>query len=445
MVKLFFIIYIILQLTLANAFADKTAAQSFEDIAAELNAKKESLEPFDPKDVKVDLESLGLDKVEEKSQKEPMPLDLPTLEMPKQPEVKNEEKNIQKPEPEVKKEEKPLKKLGEVAAEKFNQLPSVQMIKESAKKKEASSFKGKSSFLIKETPKNKKAENKKTSKKYIIKKGGQKKRASKEEEIKNLLKLKQHYLQEIIELEEKNKTQESESGLELSTFEDSPIIIPRRKEIGKFDSSEPLPPPIVNSFRTSDNVHIPIPLNNQQRIKNLFDSALENDPSIFDESFKSVGNVNVHNELGDSILTYSILLRKHAIVASILTKGADPNMPNRLGYTPLGIAIELSDPKSLKLLYENKANLDYVDNYGRTYLMQAARVGFLPAVELLVENGANVNALDQDGFTALSAAYRYKNEVIVKYLLKNGAKAWIEKPYEADSQLIMEELKNRWK
>jgi ankyrin repeat protein len=85
------------------------------------------------------------------------------------------------------------------------------------------------------------------------------------------------------------------------------------------------------------------------------------------------------------------------------------------------------------------------DAFGRTYLMHAARLGFLPAVDLLIGRGIDVNAMDNDGFTALSIAYRHKKELIVQYLLKNGAKTWIEKPYKPEDQSLIKELENRWK
>jgi ankyrin repeat protein len=90
-------------------------------------------------------------------------------------------------------------------------------------------------------------------------------------------------------------------------------------------------------------------------------------------------------------------------------------------------------------------NLDYRDVLGQTYLMYAARAGFLPAVEMLISRGVDANEMSNDGATALTFAYRYKQEVVAKFLLKSGAKPWIEKPYEPDEQSLIKELENRWK
>ena len=138
-------------------------------------------------------------------------------------------------------------------------------------------------------------------------------------------------------------------------------------------------------------------------------------------------------------------MKKHAIAASILAKEANPDLPNALGYTPIDIAIEMLDIKSIELLANNNANIHYFDGFGRTYLMHAVRVGFLPAVEFFISRGVDVNSMDNDGFTALAIAYRHKKEVIVKFLLKNGAKTWIEKPFNPERESLIKELENHWR
>ena len=66
-------------------------------------------------------------------------------------------------------------------------------------------------------------------------------------------------------------------------------------------------------------------------------------------------NPNITNDQGDTILTYAIFLKKYSVISSILAKGADPNLPNKLGHNPVSIAIELVDFQALELLAKNKA------------------------------------------------------------------------------------------
>ena len=101
--------------------------------------------------------------------------------------------------------------------------------------------------------------------------------------------------------------------------------------------------------------------------------------------------------------------------------------------------------KTAQILIDMNADCNYIDGLGRSYLMHAARVGFLPMVQLLVEQKVDVNATDNQGITALSIAYKHKKDIIAKFLLKSGAKSWIEIPAKSQDQILIKELENRWK
>lgn len=407
-------------------FAKEKIPQTMEEINADLLAKKAAIEPFDQKRVKIDVESLGLDDVDKKEK-------LPPESNP----------IVSQPEPTVTENNGMISKIQNFlhkGHKEKSEEPQKNEIKPEEKKSETS-------------PITSASDAKQPTEKYInsTKKQSLKKRLEDEkrrkinqkkqqDKLKKLNELRQHYLTKSEEIFSQN-TENSDEDL----VEDSEKIIPQRKEVSPFISNELPASPILNRFRTADNLHIPIILTPQEKIDILFNTISLGSVSFFNDAYKNVANPNAVNQTGDTILTYALLLKKYPIIASALAKGADPDMPNRLGYLPISIAIEMLDIHSLEILTNNKADLEYVDIFGRTYLMHAARVGFLPAVELLVSKGADVNAMDYDGFTALSIAYRHKKEIIVKFLLKNGAKTWIEKPYDPGEQSLIKELKNRWK
>lgn len=452
--------------------ANSKTPQTLDEINADLLVKKRSLEPFDPKAVKVDLESLGLDDVEKKDKKlveSPMekvdtaqkekvnaekksmllpnpvePLPLPAA-LPTPAPTKKEEK-AKEPVIPAETTEGMFSRIQNMIKDKTPNMPPVfPFAKKDAEKSEAV----KASPIVAPTTK---ADIKKPTEKYLnsAKKQNLKKRIVAEkkkkwdekesrEKLKKLAQLRKKYLEESGE-------EKIEGAFEDEDFDESPKLIPQRKDLNPFRSDELPALPILDRYRTKEDLHIPLILTIKERIALLFNTVTIGNISAFNEAYKDIENPNVQNETGDTILTYAIILKKYPVVASILAKGADPNLPNKLGYTPAHIAIELQDFKSFEMLAENRADLDYVDAFGRNYLMHASRVGLLPAVDLLVsKNGTDVNVMDNDGFTSLAIAYRYKKEIVAKYLLKHGAKTWIEKPYNANQQSLIIELEDHWK
>jgi len=497
MLRIFFIlIFISIQLPLASlSFAAKDPNKSGDEILKEINdllEEKTKNKSAESKDVKVDIESLGLDDIDAKNpivpekkvvtpsivnvEKKVAPViaekkvdEVVKKEVPVSPAVaKIPEKKI----PEKKEFIKPAiiasKSNEEVKQENLPKIDPAKIVKEEVKKPSSSSEVqvdeaiSKIQTFINNAKNNIKnnlgaivppsqIEQAKPVQKKESEKGKSLKKVTKNEKkqnerLKKLNKLRRQYLIKF-DSKESGQFNNQEDG-DLS--DDNVKIIPRKREINKFALYETPAPPILDKYRTRDNVNIPTVLGEAEKIEILFKAIADSDDASYFKSiynsYRDIGKSNAKNNSGDTILTYAILLQRHSVVASILSLGADPNMPNSLGYTPLGIAIEVGDEVSLKLLLTNGANINYVDAFGRTYLMHAARVGFLPAVDLLISKGVvDVNAMDNDGFTSLAIAYRHKKDVIVKFLLKHGAQTWIEKPYDSSSQSLIKELNDRWK
>ena len=423
-----FLLIIIVQLGFSAPVFAAPQPQSLDEINEDLQAKKNALEPFDPKKVKVDVESLGLDPVDGKAS-------APKVSDTKSDTAINQAKPAEAPQPSSGIVSK-IKNVFNGGADKIKNLTG-------DKKDEALSGEGKEA-----------AEDKKSTKEYInlekkralkkrleLEKTGAKEKSQKtnnekkqKEKLRKLNKLREQYLIKI----DKNDIENQDILQEHSK------IIPQKKELNHFLSDELPPQPILNHYRTEDNAKIPLIPTIADNVDLLFNSIVTNNISVFHEAYKRIENPNIKNKSGDTLLTCATLLRKYAIMSAIINQGADVNKANDLGYDPIGIAIEMLDSNALEILLKNKADINYADNFGRTYLMHAARLGFLPAVSKLIDKGIDINARDNDGFTALAIAYRHKQELVIQYLLKQGAKTWIEKPYEPEKQQLIKELENRW-
>ena len=99
----------------------------------------------------------------------------------------------------------------------------------------------------------------------------------------------------------------------------------------------------------------------------------------------------------------------------------DLEKTNDANYTPLNIAIEMNLVNICKILLTNDANVNYVNNLGRNYLIQAVAKNNFAIVKLLIDNNININNKDNNGDTALSTAYKMKNEMIIEYLKFHNA------------------------
>lgn len=464
-----------------NKESSNTKIQSLEEIRADLNARKAAAEPFSDKDVKIDVESLGLDSVDDKKpddRKSAAPTQSLQPQIPSLPKAENSAQKSSVATTESPKKTKDIP--GSIAAivpiavaEKSEEGKSASInikgnqesggnkifskiqsfisgknnTQEPATATNQPQVESKIDEIANSATKSLKALKKEKLRQRIAKekKEAEERRAKerKEAKIKRLNKLRAEYL---IKLSNGEANEEfSDEDLSAKTQEYLRIV-PKEKSFrwsDRFISYDPPPLPIIDRYRGNDNKHIPTIPTIQEKVDLMFQAINSNNPAYFNSAYQQVLDPNVHNQNGETILTYATLFQKYGTMSSILAKGADPDLPNALGHTPLDIAIELLDIKSAQILIEMNADPNYVNGLGRTYLMSAARLGFLPMADLLISQGVDINALDNEGLTALATAQKYKQDIMVKFLLKSGAQSLAKKPRIVE-QNIIKELENRW-
>lgn len=93
------------------------------------------------------------------------------------------------------------------------------------------------------------------------------------------------------------------------------------------------------------------------------------------------------------------------------------------GETALHYVVQRRDDLWTKFLIERGANPNIADKSGVTPLSIAASLGFVEGVERLIKAGGRVDATNAAGETALIAAVHRRDTAIVRLLLKNGASA----------------------
>jgi len=113
------------------------------------------------------------------------------------------------------------------------------------------------------------------------------------------------------------------------------------------------------------------------------------------------------------------------ILLALIGDGANPNVENMWGETPLLWACRYDDKSLMLEALHRGATVNDTDVSRDTALIWAARTGDPEMVQALLAHGAKVNVADQtiggDGFSALSAAACNGDLQIMRLLLAHGA------------------------
>jgi uncharacterized protein len=104
------------------------------------------------------------------------------------------------------------------------------------------------------------------------------------------------------------------------------------------------------------------------------------------------------NEPGSVIVTAR---RDTTWLAFLLQKGANPNLADRKGVTPLMVATQLGFAEGAATLLKYKANVDGSNRSGETALIRAVQLRNPEMVRLLLKSGANPDK--RDSVAGLSA------------------------------------------
>lgn len=111
------------------------------------------------------------------------------------------------------------------------------------------------------------------------------------------------------------------------------------------------------------------------------------------------------------------------VVKILIKKGADPDVTDSYGWTPLIRAIERSSPNLAMInLLAKKSDVNKPDRYGDTPLSTAVKAKNIDIIKILLTNKALDVNKSKAGVTPLHVAIENGNTEIIKILLENGAK-----------------------
>lgn len=155
--------------------------------------------------------------------------------------------------------------------------------------------------------------------------------------------------------------------------------------------------------------------------RNLFSAVKKGPFSSFASQMEASGNVNCRDTNDNTLLLMALRKQRYAVATYLLDKGAEVNLCNCRGVSPLLAAAYAADTHMVGRLLAAGAGVQVADNRGFAPLHAAAVTGRVEILELLLQHGADIHAEDMHGNTAAMQALMHGRTPAVQFLQSRGA------------------------
>jgi len=146
------------------------------------------------------------------------------------------------------------------------------------------------------------------------------------------------------------------------------------------------------------------------------------DDGVIRSLLRMGADVNATNDYGDTPLHRAAYHGLTGKVRLLLRNKADVSRRAQRGETPLLYAARPEGhPETVLALLEGGAEVNVPDDIGMTPLHGAAMIGDVDVARVLVDKGADVNRQTRDGYTPLHVAAISGKTEFVQFLLDKGA------------------------
>jgi len=136
---------------------------------------------------------------------------------------------------------------------------------------------------------------------------------------------------------------------------------------------------------------------------------------------KAGAEVDVENTQGATPLYFAVINKKAAVVQTLINNGANVNKVSYLNETPLFLSLFIRDLNIAEILIRAGAEVDYQNRTGVSPLHYSAIYGLFSFVDLLLYYEADIDIRDNDGTTPLMAAIWAGYPEIADLLIQHGA------------------------
>ena len=173
--------------------------------------------------------------------------------------------------------------------------------------------------------------------------------------------------------------------------------------------------------------HEPSPIGTNDRGEtDLHIAAAWNLPVLIISLLDQGADINVQDNDGKTPLHTAVSTifggREREAIAVLLNQGADANVRDNDGDAPLHTVCLLNFYEMAEVLLKHGADVNVKDNDSNTPLHRAVQFNALETAEVLLKHGAHPNARNKDGSTPLHNVAGMKNDYeAAKVLIKHGA------------------------
>lgn len=142
---------------------------------------------------------------------------------------------------------------------------------------------------------------------------------------------------------------------------------------------------------------------------------------------KKPNEINKTDEDGNTALHYAASRGIPEVVELLLDLGADPNIQNDIGLSPLMQGVESGQIEATAILIQSKPKKDLLDQEGNTLLISAAKNGNVQLITTLFKyDKEQIDSVNKEGKTALMYAAEYGYGDAVKVLIEYGANKFLQ-------------------
>jgi ankyrin repeat protein len=150
----------------------------------------------------------------------------------------------------------------------------------------------------------------------------------------------------------------------------------------------------------------------------LLPLIMDDDLTRFNQLLFDVSNVNIKDDVGNTLLMWAARWGKKDIVEILIKKGTDLEAQDVSGNNALMLASYGGHTETVKVLIKYGAKVNVVDKRGESALIGAAKHNQPAVLQVLLKARADINVKNNKGATALMLAS--DNSLIIEKLLKAG-------------------------